>query len=731
MYVGKIKMVKKELLIGGMHCASCSLNISSTLSKTKGVTKNNVNFANGKAFVEFDEKQVSLDKIISIIKKLGFEASTEISLEKEEEMQEKEISSIKKTLIFSTIFTIPVFILGMVFMEFMFPYKMWILFALATPVQFIGGWRFYKGAFDSLRAKTTSMDTLIVLGTSAAYFYSVGALFGFFTEQYFEAAAMLITLVLLGKYLEALAKGRAGSAIRKLMDLSPKKALVLRNGKEILIDAKDLLIGDIVIVKPGEKIPTDGVVVFGFTSIDESMLTGESLPVEKKLNDNVFGGTINTNGLIHFKTTKIGKDTILSQIIKLVEEAQGSKASIQRFADKVSSIFVPIILVIAVFTFIVWQLVFGMSFSFALMVSVSVLVIACPCALGLATPTAIMVGTGKGAENGLLIKNAQALELSHKINAVIFDKTGTLTLGKPIVTDIVSFNEKEIGLGKKEILEIASSIEKNSEHPLADAIVKKATEEKIIFKPVIKFNAIAGEGVTGEINSKKYLFGKPNTKLNNIQKEIISNLQMQGKTAMCLYEENKVLGVISVAEEIKEQSFEAIKRLNEIGVEVWMITGDNQKTANAVASRLGITNVFSEVMPADKSKYVKKLQTAGKKVVMVGDGINDAPALAQADIGIAMSTGADVAMEAGSIVLMRSDPMDVAKVIILGRKTMSKIKQNFFWALVYNVLGIPVAAGVLYFSTGVLLSPMIAGAAMAFSSVSVVTNSLLLKRIKL
>jgi P-type Cu+ transporter len=719
-------MVREELMIGGMHCASCALNISTTLNNTKGVEKTNVNFANSKAFVEFNIKKITLEEIIGVINKLGFEASTDLSLEKEEENQEKEISSIKNTLIFSTLFTIPVFIIGMLMMGVEFPYKIWILFALATPVQFIGGYRFYKGAWNSLKAKTTSMDTLIVIGTSAAYFYSVGALFGFVTEQYFEAAAMLITLVLFGKYLEAIAKGRAGSAIRKLMDLSPKKALVIRNGKEILIDAKELLLGDVVVVKPGEKIPTDGIIVFGSTSIDESMLTGESLPVEKNAGDNIFGGTINQNGLIHFKTTKLGKDTVLSQIIKLVEEAQGSKASIQRFADKVSSIFVPIILVIALVTFLAWQFVFGMGFSFALMVSVSVLVIACPCALGLATPTAIMVGTGKGAENGLLIKNAQALELSHKINAVIFDKTGTLTKGKPVVTDIIAFSGN-----KTDLLTIASSLEKGSEHSLADAIVRKADLDKIKFKKVNNFSAIVGEGVKGEINSKKYLFGKPSSKLNNTQKEIISSLQTGGKTAMCLYAGNKVLGVIAVADEIKEQSSAAVKRLNDMGVEVWMITGDNKKTANAVASKLGITNVFAEVMPANKSEYVKKLQTAGKKVVMVGDGINDAPALAQADIGIAMSSGTDVAMETGSIVLMKSDPLDVAKVLVLGRKTMSKIQQNFFWALVYNIVGIPIAAGVLYFSTGILLSPMIAGGAMALSSVSVVSNSLLLKRIKL
>ncbi|MDD4251281.1 MAG: heavy metal translocating P-type ATPase [Candidatus ainarchaeum sp.] len=718
-------MLKKELMVNGMHCASCAANISNKVNKMNGIKTINVNYALKKAFVEFDDKKISLDEILKQINKLGYVASKEINFEKEEKFQEKEIKSLKKTLIFSAILTVPIFILSMFFMGVNIPFKLEILFLLSTPVQFIGGYQFYKGAFNSLKAKTTSMDTLIAIGTSAAYFYSVAALFGLVNEQYFEAAAMLITLVLFGKYLEAIAKGRAGSAIRKLMNLSPKKALVQRNGKEIIIDISQIILGDIIIVKPGEKIPTDGIVSFGVTSIDESMLTGESLPVEKKIKDKVFGGTINQYGLIEFKANKIGKDTMLSQIIKLVEEAQGSKANVQRFADKVSAIFVPLIIIIAIITFLSWLLLFNMGFSFALITSVSVLVIACPCALGLATPTAIMVGTGKGAENGLLIKNAEALEQSHKINTVVFDKTGTLTQGKPKITDIIP-----IGVSEKKLLFIAGSLEKNSEHPLAKAIIDYSKEKGIKFGKVLNFKAISGKGIVGKINGKDCYVGKPNKLSKNEQKQM-DDLQNQGKTVVGVYLNKKLIGFIAIADTLKENSAKAIKKLENLGIEVWMITGDNKQTAQAIANQLNIKHFFAEVLPHDKLEHVKKLQSMGKKVLMVGDGINDAPALAQADIGVAMSTGTDVAMESGSIVLMKSDPLDVFRVIILGRKTMQKIKQNFFWALAYNVLGIPLAAGVLYFSFGILLSPMVAGGAMALSSVSVVSNSLLLKRIKL
>ena len=722
-------MKRSDFTVSGMHCASCSALITKKLSSAQGVNEANVNYAAGKAVVEFDDKIISEEKIAEIISSLGYKASTKVDLERERKLRAKEISILKKTLLFSIIFSIPVFIIGMFIMDL--PYRILILFALATPVQFIAGRTFYLGTLSALRNRTASMDTLIALGTSAAYFYSVAALLGFVAEQYFETAAMLITLVLLGRYLEAVAKGRTSEAIRKLMDISPKTALVERNGKEIVIPASEIIEGDIIIVKPGEKIPTDGVIVSGSSSIDESMLTGESIPIEKRKGDKIFAGTINKHGLLKFKATKIGEQTILAQIIRLVEEAQGSKADIQRFADRISAYFVPVIIVISILTFLAWFFVFAMPFSFALVASVSVLVIACPCALGLATPTAIMVGTGKGAENGILIKGAEALEISHKINAVVFDKTGTLTAGKPVVTNIFSASK----LQEKEIISLAASLEKGSEHPLADAIVEKAKSGEIPLKNVSGFSAVPGKGITGKINGKELFFGSTDYAKSSLDiKDIsskVSALESEGKTVMILFSKKEILGAVAVADTIKKESKNAVAALKEQGIGVWMITGDNQRTADAIANQLGIENVFAQVLPDKKSEYVKKLQGEGKTVAMVGDGINDAPALAQSDVGIAMSSGTDVAMETGNIVLMKSNPADVAKAIKLGRKTMGKIKQNMFWALIYNVIGIPIAAGILYYPCGILLSPIIAGGAMAFSSVSVVTNSLLLKRAKL
>ncbi len=722
-------MTKTELIVEKMHCASCSALIQRKLSETNGIKKSNVNFAAGKAFVEFEEKKITAEKISEIISKLGYKASIGFDLERERKLREKEISSLKKTLYFSLALTVPVFILGMFLMDF--PFRIWILFVLSTPVQFIAGRRFYLGAWSSLRNKTASMDTLIALGTSAAYFYSVAALIGFVSEQYFETAAMLITLVLFGKYLEAIAKGKTSKAIRKLMNLSPKTALVERKGKEILIPASEIKENDIIIVKPGTQIPTDGVIISGNTSIDESMLTGESIAIEKKIKDKVFAGTINKNGFIKFKALKIGEETVLAQIIKLVEEAQGSKADIQRFADKISSVFVPAILGIALVTFVLWVFVFSEGFTFGLVASVSVLVIACPCALGLATPTAIMVGTGKGAENGILIKNAEALELSHKINAVIFDKTGTLTNGKPKLTDVFSVSS----LKENTLLAVSASLEKNSEHPLADAVIAGAKARKLSFLKVDFFKAVPGKGIKGKIKNKEYFLGSINyaKEMHSLEKinSQISKLESQGKTVMLVFSKKEVFGGIAVADTTKDSSKNAVEKLKQNKIEVWMITGDNKRTANAIAKTLGIKNVFAEVMPDHKSDYVKKLQKQGKTVAMVGDGINDAPALARADLGIAMSQGSDIAIEAGNIVLMKSNPSDVVSAITLGKKTINKIKQNLFWALIYNVIGIPVAAGILYYSFGILLSPVFAGAAMALSSVSVVTNSLLLKGAKI
>ncbi|MCX6778143.1 MAG: heavy metal translocating P-type ATPase [Candidatus Micrarchaeota archaeon] len=748
-----IDLKKTVLSIKGMHCASCAALVNKSLEKVPGVAKANVNFASGKAHIEYDEGETSEGKLIEVVTSAGYGASKEVDVEAERKVREKEISELKGRLIFSAIFSIPAFLLGMFLMGF--PYRLILLFLLATPVQFYAGLSFYRGAWSALRNKTATMDTLIAVGTSAAYFYSVGALLGLTMEQYFETSAVLITLVILGKYLEALAKGRTSEAIRKLMDLSPKTALVERKGKEVEIPVEQVKVGDIFIVKPGGRIPVDGKVIRGGSSVDESMITGEPIPIEKIPGSKVIGGTVNKHGVLYVKAEKVGSETALAQIVKLVEEAQGSKAPIQRFADSVSAVFVPVVIGIAILTFVVWYFVASETISFALMTAVSVLVIACPCALGLATPTAIMVGTGVGAERGILIKGAEALETSKRISAVVFDKTGTLTKGKPTVTDVVSLSSAS-AFSEKELLSFAASVEKNSEHPLADAIVEKAKEEGAKISKASNFKSIAGKGVIAKVNGKIIALGnakmmeevgmgfskakksESGTKSESKSKlkllEKMAELEAEGKTVMILFVDAKPAGLIAVADTLKQTSAAAVAELKRMGIEVWMLTGDNKRTAGAVAGKLGIENVFAEVLPADKAKSVRELQRNGKIVAMVGDGINDAPALAQADIGIAVGSGTDVAIEAGSIVLMRDDVMDVVRALKLGRATMSKIRQNMFWALVYNVIGIPIAAGVLYAiysPNGWLLSPMIAGGAMALSSVSVVSNSLTLRWAKL
>jgi len=724
-------MKKTSLSITGMHCASCAAIINKALAKTKGVKEANVNFSTAKATIGYDESQIKEKELIEIIKGKGYGAGKVgegNDFEKQLENQKKETKRYRNTFLFSLIFAIPAFVIGMVFMwiGIMIPFQDYILWFLATPIQFVVGWQFYKGTWNALKNKSANMDSLIALGTSAAYLFSVyNVLFNPERGQYFETSAILITLVIMGRWFEAIAKGRTSDAIKKLMSLSPKTAVVKRKGKEIKISIDDVLAGDRVVVKPGEKIPVDGVIVEGNSSVDESMITGESIPVEKGRKGPVFSATINKHGSFIFKATKVGANTTLAQIIKLIDEAQGKKAPIQRFADVVAAYFVPIVILISIVTFISWYFIFDSGSSFALITSVAVLVIACPCALGLATPTAIMVGTGKGARNGILIKGGDSLETAHRLDYVIFDKTGTITKGLPEVTDIVSLGK----LNKNKILQIAASIEKSSEHPLAEAIVKKASGLSLS-KPS-GFKAIPGYGISAKIKSKQYLLG--NIKLiekNKINiskyKDEIFKIESEGKTVMILSDKKMVLGLIAVADVIRETSKQAIKNLQDLDIDVYMITGDNERTAKAIAKKAGIENVFAEVLPEDKAGYVKKLQKKGK-VAMIGDGINDAPALAQADIGIAMGSGTDVAMETGNIVLMKNDLLDVAKAIRLSRLTMSKIKQNMFWALFYNVLGIPIAAGVLYPFTGWLLSPIIAGAAMAFSSVSVVSNSLLLK----
>ncbi len=724
-------MKKTTLHVTGMHCASCATLISRALQKVEGVSTANVNYSTEKAVIDHDEK-INIEQLCEAIKKRGYSASldTEKNRDREKIKQEKELKKQKIFLTLGILFSVPALIFGMLLMDY--SYRNIALLLLSTPVQFFVGWQFYKGAWVSLKNFSANMDTLIALGTSAAYFFSVYAVFiASMEEQYFEVSATLITLVILGKFLETRAKGKTSEAIKKLMGLSPKQALVIRNKKEILISLEEVMQGDLVRVRPGEKVPVDGIIVEGYSSVDESMITGESIPVEKKNNDKVIGGTINKHGSFVFKATKIGSETVLSQIIKLVEDAQGSKAPIQRFADSVSAWFVPIVVLIAAITFGSWYFLLGQTISFSLITAVAVLVIACPCALGLATPTAIMVGTGKGAQNGILIKGGEALETTHKIKHIIFDKTGTITLGKPKVTDIVAIGKKS----ENEVLSIAASLEKSSEHPLAEAIVKHAEEKKVKFAKANDFKALVGKGILGSLNKIKYYFGNPLLcKENEINignfEDKIADLENEGKTVMILTSEKEALGIIAVADTIKEEAESAIKKLKKLGITPYLITGDNERTAKAIAKKAGIDNVFANVLPNQKAEHVKNLQKKGK-VAMVGDGINDAPALAQANVGIAMSSGTDVAMESGSIVLMKNSIHDVVKAIILSKQTMSKIKQNMFWALIYNVLGIPVAAGLLYPFTGWLLSPVIAGGAMALSSVSVVSNSLLLKAKKL
>ncbi|MBI1968787.1 copper-translocating P-type ATPase, partial [Candidatus Woesearchaeota archaeon] len=644
---------------------------------------------------------------------------------REEKLRQQEIRTLKNKVLLSSVLSFPALLISM-FLSAL-PYHEYLLWLLATPVQFYIGRPFYQGTWAALKNKSANMDSLIAIGTSAAYFYSVYAvLFTPDAHQYFEISAILITLVLLGKYLEAVAKGKTSQAIAKLVKMGAKMATVIRQGKELKIPIEQVIVGDIVLVKPGEKIPVDGIIVEGHSAIDESLVTGESMPVEKKKGDAVIGSTINKQGAFRFKATKVGSETTLARIVRLIEDAQSRKAPIQRFADQISAYFVPIVIGLALITFFVWYFAFQAELEFALITAVAVLVIACPCALGLATPTSIMVGTGKGALHGILIKGGDILEAAHKLRFIVFDKTGTITKGKPEVTDIVPTK----GITEKDLLMLAGSLEKNSEHPLAEAIVQKAKGYSL--KKVSGFQALVGRGVKGKIGNAEYYLG--NLKLMKERKISLAallpkleSLEEEGKTAMMLASGKKVLGLIAVADEIKEDSPAAVSILKEMGITTYMITGDNKRTAQAIAKKVGIEKFFAEVLPEEKVSYVKELQRKGK-VAMVGDGINDAPAIAQADIGIAMGSGTDVAMETGNIVLMKNSLLDVPRAIKLSRLTMSKVKQNMFWALIYNVLGIPIAAGVLYPFTGWLLSPILAGGAMALSSVSVVTNALLLRR---
>ena len=722
---------KVTLDIGGMSCAACSASIDKVLNAENGIKSASVNLTTEKAVVEYDSSIIKPSQIADRVNAMGYTAALpkDDNGDYEKERREKETKKLKRELIASIILSSPL-LLGMIFMiagiNVPLLHNPYFQLIVATPVQFIIGFKFYKNAYYALKSKSANMDVLIAMGTSAAYFMSVYNTFfqqGEMKNLYFESAVVIITLILLGKYFEAVAKGKTSEAIKKLMGLQAKTARVVVNGEEKDIPIEEVVVGDVISVRPGQKIPVDGVITEGLSSVDESMITGESIPVEKKAGDTVVGASINKLGSFKMTAEKVGRDTMLSQIIKMVEDAQGSKAPIQKIADKVSGIFVPVVISIAIITFLVWYLIVkDTAMGFVSMVSV--LVIACPCALGLATPTAIMVGTGKGAENGISIKGGEHLERAFKIETVVLDKTGTITKGEPEVTDIVSLN----GSNEEDILSMAASSEKNSEHPLAAAIYQKAIDKKIDVAEPTKFEAVPGMGISAVINGKNVLIGtrrllmKNGIELNDVELEI-SRLENEGKTAMLMSVDKKPAAVIAVADTIKQNSKQAVAELKKLGIEVYMLTGDNKRTAEAIAKQAGIDNVIAEVLPEHKADEVSRLKTAGRVVAMAGDGINDAPALASADIGMAMGTGTDVAIEAADITLISGDLRAIPAAVRLSKKTMNKIKQNLFWAFFYNVIGIPIAA--LGF-----LNPMIAVAAMAFSSVSVVSNSLSLKRFK-
>ena len=745
-------MENLTLNIQGMTCAACASRVEKAAKNVDGMESASVNFASEKLSIRFDESKTGLTEVQKAVEKAGYKLlEDDSSIDMDRERKQKEIKGLWRRFVWSVIFASPLLIiamgpmitnaLGIMLPEAIEPMKNPVPFAviqflLATPVIFVGR-KYFTDGYKNLFRRSPNMDSLIAIGTSAAYIYSIynaiqTLLNNHFYEMYFESTGVILTLITLGKYLETVSKGKTSDAIKKLMGLAPKTARVIKDEIEVEIPTDEVVVNDIIIIRPGEKMPVDGVVIEGLTAVDESMLTGESLPVEKKIGDKIVGASINKNGFIKYKATKVGKDTALAQIVKLVEDAQGSKAPIARLADIISSYFVPIVISIALLSAIAWFTIGAQPLSFALTIFIAVLVIACPCALGLATPTAIMVATGKGAENGVLIKSGESLETAHKLKTIVFDKTGTITEGKPKVTDIVTASDVDA----KELLTIAASAEKGSEHPLGEAIVKGAEEQNLTLKKVENFKAIPGHGIEVIIDGKvaqlgnKKLMDTSNITLGEFL-EKSDSLASEGKTPMFIAVNGVINGIVAVADTVKPSSKQAIEMLHKMGIKVAMITGDNKRTADAIAKQVGIDIVLAEVLPQDKAENVKRLQEDKTvKVAMVGDGINDAPALAQADIGIAIGSGTDVAMESADIVLMRSDLMDVPTAIQLSKRTIRNIKQNLFWAFAYNVIGIPVAMGVLHLFGGPLLNPIIAALAMSMSSVSVLTNALRLKGFK-
>ena len=751
-------MKSQKFDIKGMTCSACSTAVDRNVKKLEGINEVNVNLLNNSMIVKYDENVLNNETIIKKVQDAGYEAFLVENGKKtqknstEENLGKIETNELKNRLIISFIFAIPLFYISMGHMlnwylpHLFHGYSNAITFAftqflLALPIVFINI-KYYKVGFKTLYKGSPNMDSLIAIGTSAAMIYGVFSIYKigyglgnndidmviqYSHDLYFESAAIVLTLITLGKFLEARAKENTSEAINKLINLTPKTALVLRNNQEIEIPVDELVLKDIVIVKPGNIVPTDGVIIFGNSSIDESMLTGESLPVSKKVGDKVIGASINKSGSFKFEVTKLGEDTVLSQIIKLIEEASSSKAPISKLADRISAIFVPTVIVISILATVTW-LFLGYSFEFALSIGIAILVISCPCALGLATPTAIMVGTGKGAQNGILIKSAESLEIAHTINTVVIDKTGTITEGKTQVTDI--FTSEKITQDK--LLQLCATIEKNSEHPLADAILKKAQEKAIELLNATDFEALNGLGIKAKVEDRVFYIG--NKKLldsKNISLDLFyeksEKLANEGKTPIFIADENEVLGLIAISDVVKPTSKDAILEFEKMGLEVIMLTGDNYKTANAIAKQININNVIAEVLPQDKEKEIQKLQSLGKKVAMIGDGINDAPALVRADVGIAIGAGTDIAIESANIVLVKSDLLDAVKAIQLSNAVIKNIKQNLFWAFFYNIIGIPLAAGAFYTMLGWKLSPMFAGAAMSLSSVTVVLNALRLK----